>query len=121
MKLKPILPSLREKKRYIAFEVLSEKKLSNELPVRAAIMGQSLEYLGYSRVSESGIAFLSDQFDVPHQRGILRVSHRYLDSARCILAMIREIDGKKAMVRSIGVSGILKKTRERYICCGTAA
>ena len=43
--LKPLLPSLKEKKRYITFEVLSDKEISQEEAYRS-IEHNGREYLG---------------------------------------------------------------------------
>ena len=54
-RLKPIMPSLREKKRYIAFEVISKNPVKDYLEVYNAIFNSSLELFGTMETSKSGL------------------------------------------------------------------
>jgi ribonuclease P/MRP protein subunit POP5 len=114
-KIKPILPSLREKKRYLAFEVLSEEKIPNPQGVIQAIQKACQEYLGAMGMANAGIIILQDTYNKDLQRGIIRVSNKMVDHLRAALCFVKEIDNKKVIVRSVGVSGILKKAKNRYL------
>ena len=61
-KLKPILPSLREKKRYIVFEAISNEKISNINSVSNAIFNCSQQFLGNLGVAKAGIMVLQNKF-----------------------------------------------------------
>ena len=113
-KLKPILPSLREKKRYLVFEVISKGKISFE-GVYNAIMNAVLGFLGQFGAAQAGIIMLADKWDEQHQRGVIKVSHRSVDNLRASLIFINKINNENVIVKSIGVSGILKKAVRRYL------
>jgi len=113
-KLKPVLPSLREKKRYIAFEVISNEKLKNFSAVSDAIMGCSFQFLGHLGVAKAGIMPLQNKWNQEMQRGIIKVSHKHVDAVKAAFMFARKVDGKDAIIRSIGVSGILNKA-EKFI------
>ena len=110
-KLAPLLPSLKEKRRYLVFEVLTEGKISFE-ETKDAISQEFTGFLGRLYGAKAGIEFLPDWQE---QKGILRVAHTYLDHAKAALALIRKINKKEVIVTSIGVSGTLNKARNKFI------
>ena len=114
-KLKPVLPSLREKKRYLAFEVISKEKITDFGVVSDAIMHYSLQFLGQLGVAKAGIITLDNKWDLHAQRGIIKVSHKHVDAVKAALALADKIDGKDAIFRSIGVSGILNKAEKKFL------
>lgn len=116
-KLKSLMPTLRERKRYLAFEVMSEKRIEGR--ITSVIWRSILENLGVFGCAKAGIWVLPDKYDPEKQRGIIRVNHKHVDELRTTLAMIRSIEGEKVIVRSIGLSGILKKAvsiKEGFEC-----
>ena len=114
-KLKPLLPTLREKKRYLAFEVLSKAKIMDFDTVSNAILHTSAEFLGQLGVSKAGLLILSDKWDKNSQRGIIRVSHKHVDNLKAALTMMDKINDDDVIVKSVGVSGILNKAEKRYL------
>jgi len=114
-KIKPLLPSLRERKRYLAFEIISESPIQDFNAVSAAISEKSLEYLGQLGLAEAGIMIFPDKYNKEKQRGLIRVSNRSLDKLRATIALVDNIKGTKAILRSVGVSGIIKKARDNYL------
>jgi ribonuclease P/MRP protein subunit POP5 len=108
-KIKPLSPSLRERKRYLAFEVISEVPIGDSKAVYGAINQKALEFLGTLGCAEAGMIMLADRYNPEKQRGLIRVSHKSVDKLRATLALVETINGKKTIVRSVGVSGILNK------------
>jgi ribonuclease P/MRP protein subunit POP5 len=113
--MRPLLPSLREKKRYIAFEVISENIISDFNSVSNTIQGSVHEFIGRLGEEEAGMIFINDKWNEVKQRGLVRVNNKYTDHIRASLALIKDINGQKVIVRSLGVSGILKKAYNNYI------
>tara|TARA_Y100000310_G_scaffold345407_1_gene464642 strand:+ start:2477 stop:2824 length:348 start_codon:yes stop_codon:yes gene_type:complete len=109
-KFKPVMPSLREKKRYLSFEVVSKNKNSFK-SVEKAISNAVLGFLGVYGSGKAGINIMDDQFNFKEQKGIIRVNNKNVDALKASLVMVKEVDGGEAIVRSIGVSGILNKAR----------
>ncbi|MEM4263677.1 MAG: Rpp14/Pop5 family protein [Candidatus Woesearchaeota archaeon] len=112
MKLKPILPSLREKKRYVVFEIISKTKIDFTAASKA-IWNSILNFAGTKGAAEAGIWVMNDKFNKEKQKGIIKTSHKSIDLLKAALALIKEIEGKAAIVRSIAVSGILNKAEKR--------
>ncbi len=108
-RIKAILPSLREKKRYLAFGILSKKRIKDYSGVSKAIWQGMLSFAGTKGVAQAGLILLPEKYDPQTQRGIIRVSNRQVDALKASLALIQEINGVPAIIRSVGVSGSLKK------------
>lgn len=113
-KLKPILPALRERKRYVAFELLSKGRIKNYSSVSKAIWQGMLSFVGTKGAAHAGLWLLPERYNQNAQRGIARVSHRGVDSLKGSLALVQEVEGMPAIIRSVGVSGSLKKA-SKYI------
>lgn len=110
MKLKPLLPSLREKKRYIAFEVQTESELSLA-EARESIEATMHGFLGDLGMARAGVLFLKDW---KQQRGIIRVNTKHVDDVKAAFALVQEVAKHKAKVQSLAVSGAIGKIRESY-------
>jgi ribonuclease P/MRP protein subunit POP5 len=106
-----LLPSLRGRKRYLAFKMLpddadtiSRRDLTFELDRSS----QSL--LGDAGSSECKIRVLS--FD--GTEGIVSCVHRETMRTRAVLATIYEIKGRRITFRVIGVSGTVKGAKRFF-------
>lgn len=111
MKVKTLIPVLREKKRYLVFEVVSEEKITYD-NAKKAIKKATKEFLGDYGLAKAGIIFLKDWKD---NKGILRVSHKEVEKVKMSLALIKDINGKKIIIKSLGQSGIVDKARKKYL------
>ena len=107
-KLKPLMPSLREKKRYLAFEVISDGKVHADA-VENSVFSAVKDLTGSLGMARAGLLFLRDKWNEEKQRGLIRVSHKSVDELRSSLAFIKDIENKEVIVRSIGLSGVLRK------------
>jgi ribonuclease P/MRP protein subunit POP5 len=110
-RLKAVLPSLREKKRYLAFEIVSDGKIADKQAVFSAIKRAWQSYLGELEAGKAGIMLLGECYNDEKQRGLIRVKAGYLDKLRASLCYVKEIDGRQAIVRSVYASGIIKKAK----------
>ncbi len=113
-KLKPLLPSLRERKRYVVFEVISKNPIKYAKSLAKAIEQSMLSLAGSLGLSRAGLIFLNDKYDTRTQRGVVRVSHTSVDELKCALALTQSVDREAVIIRSVGVSGILKKALSKY-------
>ena len=112
--LKPLLPTLKEKKRYLAFEIVSKSKIKAFSEVSKAIWGSTLSFAGTKGAAKMGIWVFPEKYNMTKQRGLIRVGHRNLDELKASLALIKTIEEQPVAVRSIGASGILAKA-DKYI------
>jgi len=109
------LPTLRERKRYLAFEIISEQPVGDFKAVSDAVWSSALNFLGVLGCAEAGMIMLPDKYNKERQRGMIRVNNKSVDKLRATLALIDQINGQNAIVRSVGVSGVLNKAESRYI------
>ena len=109
----PLLPSLKEKKRYLVFEAISDKKLAYN-DVAKAIQDSLHNYIGLLGTSQAGLQILPEKWNSQQQKGLIRVNHQFIDHLRASLALIKKIKNQEVILRSIGVSGILKKTQKYF-------
>lgn len=112
--MKPLLPTLREKKRYLVFEVVSEKPAAWPA-VRTSVDQAILRHIGELGYAKAGVQLLDEQWNSSLSRGMLRTAHTSLDDVRSSLGFVRDIEGKPVVVRSVGASGILKRAAARYL------
>ena len=110
MKLRPLLPSLREKKRYLAFEGQTEEKVDFEHAKKSIELSMK-GFLGDLGMARAGVLFLNDW---KQNRGIMKMNTKYVDEIKASLALVQEVAERKAIIRSIGVSGALEKIRSVY-------
>jgi len=105
--MKPLLPSLREKKRYIVFDVktndFDKKKVEN------TIVETALKFIGELGISKAGFMFLSDSWD--ENKGIIKVNSKYVDEIKMVLGLVKG----NIIVNPIGVSGTLKRAKEKFM------
>lgn len=114
-KLKPVLPSLREKKRYLVFEVISKERIKDANLVSNAIFDFSLKFLGQLGVAKAGLMMLNDKWNPELQRGILKVSNKHVDAVKAALIFANKVGDEEVIFRSVGVSGILRKAEGKFL------
>jgi len=110
--VKPILPSLREKKRYLVFEIISKDRISSFKAVNQAIWSSLGSIVGDLGMAEMGIWVLPDKYNPANQTGVIRVSHKHVDTLKACLTFVGKVDKKDVIVRSLNVSGMLSKTKQ---------
>lgn len=99
--------SMREKKRYLTFEIIS-KAVFDLKTVKRAIGNSMLGLYGKIGTGKAGLIFL----DFNESKGVLRVDRSYVDELKVALMTIKRIDNKEVIVKSVRVSGLLHKARE---------
>lgn len=113
MKNKPLLPSLKEKKRYVAFEIISKSRIRAFSKITESIYTSARTFAGDLGLAAMGLQVLPEKYS-EDQKGILRVSSSHVDELKAALSLVDEIDGEEVIMRSLGVSGMLNKA-EKYI------
>lgn len=103
---------MREKKRYIAFEVWSEGELDRRGFV-SEFMEVGLALLGERGFGEIGCRVL----DFDGCFGVLRCRRGFVELGRAILAAIVRVEGVRVGVRVLGVSGTVKGASRKIEAC----
>lgn len=111
--IKPVMPSLREKKRYLVFEVLAKRRIAEPSSIRRAVYNSMLQLYGEMGAADAGLIMLD--FNASSQRGIVKVSNKCVNSLKASLSLIKNVNAEPATLKSVGISGTLRKARAKYI------
>lgn len=106
-KLKPLIPTLRTKKRFIKIKIQSKQKF-NFKEISDKLQEEILFYIGAIDYSKAGIWFLKDKFNEKEQELVIKCATKYKDKTIAAIALIDSIDNKDAKASIIKVSGTLK-------------
>ena len=106
-RLKALPPTLREKARYVAFEILSQSPLQGNAS-KDLVAGINSS-LGVRHAAEAGVMTL--RYDERTQNGILRTNSKGLQDVKAAFAMTYSLQGTPCIVRSIKTSGTLNKVK----------
>ncbi len=107
--MKPVIPSLREKKRYLVFEIVANTNFRQQV-VEKVMTEEILKLIGTLGYSKAGVIFLKDNYK--NNKGILRVGHKYVDEVKMALGLIKQMEKKNVEFKTIYVSGILNKAKK---------
>lgn len=108
--MKRLLPSLRAKKRYLAFELISEVPVVRSDLVKEVMFSAS-SLLGDVTASECDIKVLGFE----ESKGIIQCSHTKVKETRASLATLTRVNGKRATVHILGTSGTIKRATEKFL------
>ena len=103
MKLKP---SLRQKKRYIVFEIVSPTKFSVNY-VKDEVEKALLLFFGQLGMSKASPLFLKEKYK--NNKFIVKINNKYVDECISAVILIKKVKNKEVIVKSIITSGTLKK------------
>ena len=104
-----LLPSKRPKKRYVAFEVITEQSIPISR-IKQAINDALIKGLGAEKMQQANINVFENRFDKEKKRGIVRTTPKYL---RDVVKILNNMD--EASIKTLGVSGTINKAYEKYI------
>lgn len=113
--MKRLLPSLRAKKRYLAFELISEGPVSRSDLVKE-VMYSASSLLGDITTSECDIKVLGFE----GWKGIIQCSHTKVKETRASLATLTRVNGKRAILHVLGTSGTVRRATEKFLQSHTA-
>ena len=107
--MKTLLSSLKEKKRYLVYEVISNKKV-NIKETYNEILSNYNDFFGEFNISKAGIMFLNEI----NNCGIIKINNKCVDELRTSLTLVECVKGERVIIKTRGVSGILKKAKEKF-------
>lgn len=105
--MKP-LPTLKERKRYVVVKIISEKKLQLK-DIILQFEQANQEFLGTLLLSKASIIYLKNRFNAKNQTLMIKVSNKYVKELISSLMLVKKIKEQKVIVKSVGVSGTIKK------------
>ena len=103
-----LLPALRQKKRYVVFEILADKLFSFS-DISSALNDAMKEYWGQLGLSKAVPLLLKEKFSKENQRFIVKVNHKHVDELISAMILAKKIKNTPVIIKSVITSGILKK------------
>jgi len=103
--MKPLLPTLKENKRYLGYEIRSERPIS-----ASALLAELTGILGRFDSARAGMQMI--KHDSKTGRGVLRTSVEAAPRVRAAMVLCSSINGP-ARIRILSSSGILNRSVER--------
>jgi RNase P/RNase MRP subunit POP5 len=103
-----LLPALRQKKRYVVFEILAEEKFSF-LDIKDSLELAMKEFFGQLGLSKAVPMLLKEKFSQEKQRFIIKVNNKHVDELISAIILVKKIKNTQVIIKSIITSGILKK------------
>ena len=91
------------------FKIISKKPFEALNPLNSEIKANLLTFLGELGYAKAGIMFIKSKFIIDNQIRILKIGHKYIDEVKMGLSLIKKLGNVDVIIKSIGVSGILKK------------
>lgn len=107
-------PSMRQQKRYIVFEVISESPVTYG-DIISSVWTSMLNFLGELGSSETRVWFVAGLYDDKTQRGVIRCRHDSVEKVRSVLSLIQIIGESRSIVKIIGVTGTIKAAKKKYL------
>ena len=106
-------PTLRERNRYIAYQVVSESPI-NYSDLTNTIWHSLLNFLGELGTAEANVWIVKNVYNEAKQMGLVKCKHIAVEQVRTALALIQRIGDVRVVVKVLGVSGTLKAARKKF-------
>lgn len=106
--ISPIKATLRGKKRYILFELISEGKIA-EKDLGNKLWENFLSLFGEEGCAKRRIWFI--KFDEKRKAGIVRCGHKYVEDLKIAILFLKNVKGTAVIPKILSVSGSLKKLK----------
>ncbi len=103
-----LIPSLKQKKRYLVFEVQSSEKFALS-EIKEEVENSLLLFLGQQGMARAEPIFIQERFNEATQRFVIKTSHKHVDEVKTALALSKKVKKVPVIIRSIITSGTLKK------------
>lgn len=119
-KLKILPPTIRDKKRYITFEVTSTVRLERD-DIISMILDGSLYLNGACGTSNFELWIVklwdcrTENIKEFRMKGILRCKRGEVDSVRAVIPTINNFRGKSVILHTLGISGTIKSATKNFI------
>ena len=118
LKLKILPPTLRNDKRYISFEAISEIPLARE-DIISLLWESSLNFHGECNTSEFDLWVMKvwklDSENGHLTKGVIQCNRDKVNSVRAVLVIITKFKGKAVVFHTLGISGTIKSAIKKFI------
>jgi ribonuclease P/MRP protein subunit POP5 len=113
MDLKILPSSMRPKKRYLVFEIISETPVALK-DFYFSAWNSFISNLGTNGAADSKIWIIQNLYDEKAQKGIIRCTSASVEKVRSALSLITIVGESRSIVRVMGVTGTIKSAKAKY-------
>ena len=106
-------PTLRNRKRYLAFRIISENKV-NYNDLSNTIWHSILNFLGEFGSSEADAWIIKESYKEDEQIGLIKCSHISVEKVRAALALVQRIGDTRVIIQILGISGTIKAAKKKF-------
>ncbi|MEM7821416.1 MAG: Rpp14/Pop5 family protein [Candidatus Aenigmatarchaeota archaeon] len=106
-KLKNLLPTLREKERYIKFKVISEEPIVYS-DLEHAIINSCLEFFGEHGFSQTSLWIIKNLYKEKEQVGVIKCNNKSVQKVISCLGLISRLGDSRVIFKILKVSGTIK-------------
>jgi ribonuclease P/MRP protein subunit POP5 len=106
-KLRILLPTMRERERYIAFQIISEDSITYA-DVEQAIWNQLLDFYGEFGMSKTSMWLMKKLWDDKNRIGVIRCNNNSVTKIISGLGLITRLGDVRVTIKILAVSGTLK-------------
>ncbi|MFQ6009845.1 MAG: Rpp14/Pop5 family protein [Candidatus Aenigmatarchaeota archaeon] len=106
-------PTLRPKNRYLAYQIVSDKKIPFTDLINA-MLHSILNFLGELGTSQSRVWIIRNTWDEEKQMGLLRCNHVSVEQVRAALSLVQRVGDSPVVIKVLGVSGTIKAARKKF-------
>lgn len=110
--MKPTPPTMRDKKRYVAFMVFCDSEITKKEVINA-IINSAHNFFGELTMSKFNL-WVND-FDEDEKRGFLVCNQKYKSEVITSLTLINNVNGIKTHLNILGVSGTIKALKRKFL------
>ncbi len=108
--MKPLAPTLKEKKRYIGFEVITDKAIKPSSLEKAAKRAL-FNYLGDLGMAKSGAFIISNL--TKKNKLVVRTELHYVNEIKAAMILANRVDNSRVIFKSVATSGCLNKVNNK--------
>ena len=106
-KMKILLPTLREKDRYISFQVISEEPIIYE-DLEQSIWNVMLDFFGELGVARTSMWIIKNLYDSKEQVGVIRCNNKSVQQVIAGLGLISRLGDTRVTFKILNVSGTIR-------------
>lgn len=106
-KLKINMPTLREKERYIAFEIISEEQISFS-DLESAIWNTAQDFFGELGTAHTSLWLIRNLYNENSQIGVIRCNNFSVDKVLTSLGLITRLGDIRVIFKINKVSGTIR-------------
>ena len=106
-KLKILPPTMRKRKRYVKFQVISQE-LIVYTDLEHAIWNTFLDFYGEHGTAELDLWLVKNLYSESEQIGIIRCGHKAVDEVIAGLGLLTRLGDNRIVVKILKVSGTIK-------------